>query len=75
MTGVTRTYDFLGRLKPKIFSKNRPEISIRNHQNEKRRDCMTSPQKSLIPNDRGLSSPSLKVERFFWAGCLSAWLN
>src|SRR6202022_3873167 len=31
----TLAYDFLGRPKPKIFSKNRPDISIRNHKKKK----------------------------------------
>jgi hypothetical protein len=51
----TLAYDFLGRPKPKIFSKNGPEISIRNHQNEKRRDCTACLQKSLIINGEVLS--------------------
>jgi hypothetical protein len=37
---ATSSYDFLGRPKPKNFSKNRPEVRILNHQYENRRDCM-----------------------------------
>ncbi len=58
-------YDFLGRPKPKKFSKNRPDVTIRNHQNEKRRDCIVYPPKVISSNSRGLSASKSKVERFF----------
>jgi hypothetical protein len=42
---ITANYNFWARPKPKNFSKNRPDVTTRNHQSEKRRDCMACPQK------------------------------
>jgi hypothetical protein len=40
---------FLRRPQPKIFSENLPDVTIRNHQFEKRRDCIDAPKGSLVP--------------------------
>ena len=40
-----QSYGFFGLAQPKILSKNRPDIRVRNHQLENRRDCMI-----LAPN-------------------------
>jgi hypothetical protein len=65
---ATFSYDFLGRPKPKNFSKNRPEVRILNHQYENRRDCMTLLPKGISSNGEALSVSKSKVERFFCAG-------
>jgi len=40
-----KRYGFFGLAQPKILSKNRPDIRVRNHHLENRRDCMI-----LAPN-------------------------
>ncbi len=64
---ATSSYDFLGRPKPKNFSKNRPEVRILNHQYENRRDCVIFLPEGINSNGEALSVSKSKVERFFCA--------
>jgi hypothetical protein len=54
-----KAYGFFGLAQPNIFSKNRPDIRVLNHQIEKRRDCMGP---TPILQSGKLPSPSPKVD-------------